>query len=122
MDVMEDKLNSILSNPEIMSQLMTMAQSLGNQAPEPPRQEPSPPSPPPQKSQPSNNFDMAMVHKIAGIMQQTGIDRNQTALLRALSPYLSPDRISKLEKAMRAAKIAGVAATVMGSGGLFSGR
>lgn len=120
MEVMEDKLNAILSNPEIMSQLMTMAQSLGNTEPSPPKQEPTPPPPP--KSAPTGGIDMAMMQKIAGLMQQSGIDKNQTALLRALSPYLSQDRIGKLEKAMRAAKIAGVAATVMGGSSFFSGR
>lgn len=112
MDDMEQKLNSILGNPEMMSQLMTMAQSLGQsqKSPEPPKapaiQMPSLPA----------GIDMNMLQKIAGIASQAGIDRNQQALLKALTPYLNHGRIQKLEKAMRAAKIAGLATTVLGSG------
>ena len=46
MDEMESKLNAILSNPEMMQQIMTMAQSLGGSGGEQ-KQEP------PQKQQPS---------------------------------------------------------------------
>ena len=46
----------------------------------------------------------------------------QKALLAALSPYISGSRIHKLEKAMRAAKLAGVATSFLGSSQLFSGR
>ena len=126
MEGLEEKLNSILGNPEMMSQLMTMAQSLGNQTAEPPRKEPErkPEAPPPAAPVFSGGLDPAMLKRIAGIAQQAGIDKNQAALLRALGPYLSRERIVKLEKAMRAAKIATVAASFLGSGGiqLFSGR
>ncbi len=49
---------------------------------------------------------------------QTGIDRNQKALLCALRPYLSTPRVEKLEKAMRAAKLAKVASIAVNSGAL----
>ena len=39
---------------------------------------------------------------------------NQKALLQALAPYLSSGRIHKLEKAMRAAKLAGMASSFLG--------
>ena len=111
MDDMEQKINSILANPEMMSQLMAMAQSLS--AP----QEPPPPEAPSSKpSQPPSGIDINMMQKVAGIAQRTGIDRNQQQLLRALSPYLCKERIIKLEKAMRAAKIAGLATSFLGSG------
>ena len=58
-----------------------------------------------------------MLQKVAGLAQQSNIDRNQQALLKALSHYLSKDRISKLEKAMRAAKIAALASSALGSSG-----
>jgi len=45
--------------------------------------------------------------------RQGSIDKNQQALLRALSPYLSRQRIKKLENAMRAAKMAGFAASAL---------
>lgn len=103
----------------MMQQIMAMAQSMGQQEPE---EKPQPkPQPPPQM--PSMQ-DAAMLQRIAGIARQSGVDKNQQALLKALSPYLSRDRITKLERAMRAAKIAGFASTALGSGNLpfFSGR
>ena len=114
MDGMEEKLNAILGNPEMMSQLMTMAQSLGgNQQPETQAE----------KSEPSvslpglpQGIDMQMLQKVAGIAAQSNIDKNQRLLLQALTPYLQEGRIQKLEKAMRAAKIAGLATTALGSG------
>ena len=56
------------------------------------------------------------------MMGKAGVDREQKALLAALSPYISGSRIHKLEKAMRAAKLAGVATSFLGSSQLFSGR
>ena len=117
MDEMEQKLNSILGNPEMMAQIMSMAQNLGGN-PEP---EPTPASAPAPNL---GGFDPGMIQKIAGIAQQSGIDGHQQNLLRALRPYLSEHRIVKLEKAMRAARLAGVVTTVLGSSGslFFPGR
>lgn len=118
MSEMEEKLNSILKNPEMMSQIMSMAQSLGQPAPPHSEQkgQQAPPPPPPA------GMDLASVQKLAGIAQQSGIDRNQQALLKALSPYLSRDRIQKLERAMRAAKMAGLASSMLGTQSISSGR
>jgi hypothetical protein len=56
-------------------------------------------------------------------MAQKGtIDHNQQGLLKALTPYLSQARISKLEKAMRAAKMAQFATVLLNSGHFQSGR
>ena len=123
---MEDKLNSILGNPQMMQQIMAMAQALGQSQSEQPKQEerkPDPPPPQPQMQMPSGG-DLAMIQKLFGMARQSGIDKNQQTLLRALSPYLSRERIVKLEKAMRAAKLAGIASTALGSSGLpfLSGR
>lgn len=117
---MEDKLNSILGNPQMMQQIMAMAQALGQSQSEPSKQEerkPDPPPPQPQMQMPSGG-DLAMIQKLFGMARQSGIDKNQQTLLRALGPYLSRERIVKLEKAMRAAKLAGIASTALGSSGL----
>ena len=121
---MEDRLNSILGNPQMMQQIMAMAQSLGQTQGEPPRQEESKPEPPPQQPQMPSGNELAMMQKLFGMARQSGIDKNQQTLLKALGPYLSRERISKLEKAMRAAKMAGLASSVLGSSGLpfLSGR
>lgn len=114
MDEMEAKLGAIFSNPEMMSQIMSMAQKLGGGDSVPPSPPPSPP-PMPTELLPAG-LDMATLSKIAGIASSASIDKNQRALLHALGPYLARERISKLEKAMRAAKLAGLATTILGSG------
>lgn len=58
------------------------------------------------------------MQKLAGMTRQSGIDKNQQALLRALSPYISRERSAKLEKAMRAAKMARLASAFLNAGGL----
>lgn len=109
MDNMEEKLGSILGNPAMMQQIMSMAQSLGQSQPEPPKQEP------PKQEMPSiSDFDPAMISKIMSMAGQTNIDPNQQQLLKALRPYLTRQRIDKLEKAMRAAKLAGLASNFLG--------
>ena len=111
MEGMEDKIGAILNNPGMMQQIMSMAQSLGHSQ-EPPREEPPPEAPP------MPSIDPAALQKIMSLAGQTGIDRNQKALLEALRPYLSAQRLQKLEKAMRAAKLAGLATTALNSGAL----
>ena len=110
MDDMEAKLGAILGNPDMMAQIMSMAQQLGGNAPSPP------PSPDPVMSTMPEGLDMQMVMKLAGMPNSANIDNNQKTLLMALRPYLMAERISKLEKAMRAARLAGLASQFLGSG------
>lgn len=114
MDNMEDQINSILNNPDMMQQIMAMAQAM-NQPPPKPENEPSMQEP---SSFAFGEIDPSMIQKIAGFAKHTGIDGNQRSLLKALSPYISQDRIWKLEKAMRAAKMANIASSFLGNGGL----
>ncbi len=121
MSEMEEKLNAILSNPQMMQQIMSMAQAMSAGQPQggapPAPQQPVPqPSALPQQSFP--DIDPGMLRSLAGMAQQSGVDQNQQTLLRALSPYLSPGRISKLERAMRAAKLAKLASGFLNAGGL----
>lgn len=109
MSELEEKLSSVLSNPQMMQQIMSMAQNLGQSSP--PQQAPQPvPEPPP--------LNMAAIQKLAGLAGQSGIDSQQKALLQALHPYLSSNRVNKLEKAMRAAKMARLASGFLNQGGL----
>ena len=109
MEGLEEKMGAVLSNPQLMQQIMAMAQSLG-QSQEQPVQPPEP--------NPIPEINPAALQQIMRLAGQTGIDRNQKALLSALRPYLSSHRISKLEKAMRAAKLASAATTALNSGAL----
>lgn len=108
MDQMEDKLGAILGNPQLMQQIMSMAQSLGQSSPQPE------PAPAPELP----NFDPAMLAKLGSLAGQGNVDSNQRALLNALHPYLSSRKLNKLEKAMRAAKMARMASSFLGQGGL----
>ena len=112
MEDFENKLGQILGNPEMMGKIMAMAQSFGSQE--------AAPEPPPQQEMP--DVDLATIQKLTGLMGKAGVDSRQKALLAALSPYISNNRIQKLEKAMRAAKLAGVATSFLGSTSLFGGR
>lgn len=117
MSEMEEKLGAILSNPQMMQQIMSLAQAMNssqNQSPDPPK--------PPEPQVP--NLDPNLLRSLTGMARQNGVDQNQQALLKALSPYLSQARVHKLERAMRAAKMATFASGFLNSGGLqlLSGR
>lgn len=117
MDGMEEKLGSILANPQLMQQIMTMAQSLGSASPDPPQE----PARAPKSSSPlPQGLDPALLKGLGSLAGQGRVDGNQQALLRALGPYLSRGKVAKLEKAMRAARIAQVASTLINSGALNS--
>lgn len=121
----DEKLNSLLSNPEAMAQIMQMAQSLsGGQAQQPVQQPPQrpvqPPAPPPvQPPTPAGGdilsslsgltggMDPAMLTKLLPLIQELGSqnDSNARQLLYALQPYLKPDRQEKIERALQLARL-----------------
>lgn len=115
MSELEEKLGSLLNNPQLMQQVLSMAQTLGGPPPAPqePKQEASSPA-----------FDPALLQSLSTMAGQNRLDSNQQALLNALCPYLSRERVEKLERAMRAARLAGAASSFLNAGGLqmLSGR
>jgi len=115
MSELEQKLGEMMNNPQLMQQILTMAQSLGVQ------NQPDHPQP---DSQPVSNMDPKLLQSMAGFVQQGHIDSDQQALLNALSPFLSREKVCKLERAMRAAQLAGAASSFLNAGGLkaLSGR
>lgn len=111
MDDMQTQMNAILQNPEMMEKISALAQSLGG-----------PPVDAPKPTEPTGGFpdiDIGMLQKLSGFASQSSIDGNQQNLLRALGPYLKGDRIHRLEKAMRAAKMARLASGFLGSTNFF---
>ena len=108
MDDMESKLGAILSNPDMMQKIMAIAQNLGQNdgGVKQPIAEESP--------VPFPKFDPAMLQKLTGMAQGSRIDNNQQLLLKALRPYIHNRRICKLERAMRAARVAGMATAFLG--------
>ena len=121
MEGLEQQLGAILNNPQMMANLMQMAQNLSSANPPQPQAPPQPEAPQPSPAAHAGSFadfpiDIGMLQRIGAMAQNTGIDSQQKNLLSALTPYLHDDRISRLEKAMRAAKLARFAASA------FSGR
>ena len=104
MSDMEEKLGAILSNPAMMQQIMSLAQSMGQSAP----------ASPPQPAEPA----VPVAPNLFGLAKGSAVDQDQQNLLIALSPYLSHGRVAKLERAMRAAKMAGLASSLLQSGAL----
>lgn len=111
MENMEEKLAAVLGNPEMMQRIMSMAQSLSSQSEQNH-------GPPPETAPQAMDFDPAMIQKLMGLTDQLNADPQQRALLAALRPYLTDERINKLEKAMRAAKLANLASSAFSSGAL----
>ena len=105
MDELESKLTAVMNNPEIMEKVMALAKNL-NQSQDSSKQE--------DNRSPLGDFDPTLFKKLASMTQNTSVDKNQQSLLRALGPYLSRQRIQKLEKAMRAAKMASMAGLLTG--------
>lgn len=122
----EEKLNSILSNPEAMGQIMNLAQSLNPGGGPPPEgeapQEPPPSEPPSGGGSP---IDLGSLGGIAGLGDLLGqIDpkliqrllplagelagggnNERMQLLYALRPFLKPERRDKVERAARTARL-----------------
>lgn len=124
----DEKLNSLLSNPDAMAQIMQMAQSLSGG-----QQEQAPPSSPPPQSQgpaqpsswqgqqsqkaspPSSDLlssltggmDPKLMMKLLPLIQELGgqQDSNARQLLYALRPYLKPERQEKVERALQLARL-----------------
>jgi len=104
---LEDQLGAILSDPEQMKQISSLAQSLFTQS-----------GPTTEKE---SNGDSSMLSAIKGAFQSNR-QSSSDDLLRAMKPYLRPERQNKIDKAMKITRIVRVAGTVMGQyGSLFDG-
>lgn len=97
MNEFEDKLNSLLNDPKQMESFASFAKSImGGEAPIAMNQEP--------------DIDPALVKKI-GVMMSRGdkLSDNEKRLLEAMKPYLSEKRRSKMDRAMKIARLASIA-------------
>ena len=120
----DEKLNSILANPDAMAQIMQLAQSLSGDSqgpavphplptPAPPQQPPlQPPAQPPQwgadlLSSLAGGMDPTLLMKLMPLIQELGSQSDSTArqLLYALRPYLKPERQEKVERALQLARL-----------------
>lgn len=106
----DDKLNSILSNPDAMAQIMQLAQSFSGEPSPPPPSQPSPPPPLQNSVNPLSalgNLDPKVITRLLPLIQELGgsQDSNARALLHALSPYLKPERQQKVDRALQLARL-----------------
>ena len=107
MNELEDRINSLLSDPAQMERLAGLAQQLmgGGDAP---AAEPEPPSAP----------NLGMLAKLAANLgaaeREPGRER---ALLAAMRPYLTEGRREKMDRAMKLAHMAKLAQRVLGEMG-----
>ena len=104
---MQTQLNAILGDPEMMQRISALAQSLGQ----------GPPQEPPQEPPTMPEIDIATLQKLSGLAAGSAIAKDQRTLLMALRPYLTQERIAKLEKAMRAATLASMASGILSHSG-----
>ena len=101
---MQDKIQSILSDPESMQQLSELAQMLqGGDASAA------------QSAVPEGMPDAAMLMKVGELLQHSQDDKN-AALLRALRPHLSKERQRKTDKALRLLRLWAVFRMMQSSG------
>ena len=104
----DEKLNSLLSDPKAMGQIMQLAQSLGGGFDTPPPPSPPPPqqSPTPTGNSPFSGIDPSAVMRLLPLIQELGEQNTNTrALLLALRPYLKVERQGKLEQALQLARL-----------------
>jgi hypothetical protein len=114
----EEKLNAILSDPNALSQVASLAQSLnlGGSTQEPKEPPPAPEKP---KETPSGNSSQALsglgellgdesvgrlLPLLGELTSQSGND-DRLALLTALRPFLKPERQEKLDRAVKTARL-----------------
>ena len=124
----EEKLNTLLSDPDAMAQVMNMAQNLsqqmgqsGGSAPPPPPAggaagpAPSAPTPPP----PQGGIDPGMIAKLLPVLSQLNRPESgeTAAFLRALRPFLKPERQDKVERAAQLARFIHLGKTLLLSEG-----
>ena len=105
----EEKLQSILGNPELMGQIMSMAGAMNQQ-----QQSPPPPPPQPQAGLP---FDPGAMAGMMQMLKATQLEPRQRQLIQALRGFVPDDRLVRLEKAMQASLIAKFASAAMNQGG-----
>ncbi len=104
----EEKLESILNNPQAMSQIMSLAQSLGGSSEQP--ASPTPPQSPSSSEDPGTQLDPQMLASLFSLLNQGSRgDDQRVALLNALRPFVKEQRHAKIDKAIQIARLSRMA-------------
>lgn len=109
----ENKLETILNNPQAMEQIMSLARSLGGGAQptrDAPAAAPPPPgpaaSPPPPPTPEPMVLDPRLLSGMASLLgQYNSSDDQRVALLNALRPFVKEQRYARIDKAIQIAKL-----------------
>lgn len=103
----ENKLNTLLADPNAMAQVMKLAENLQGQlgtesTPEPPKE-----SGGDLLSQLTGGLDPALLSRLLPVVQQLNRPESSDAaqLLYALRPFLRPERRDKVERAAQLARL-----------------
>lgn len=113
MSELQDKLNSLLSDPAGMAQVVQLAQQLSSTmepsaAPTPQSGASTPPpspNPPPSTALPGG-IDLGTVSRFLPMLQALSSDQSHSMqLLNALRPYLKEEKQGKVERAARLARL-----------------
>lgn len=106
----EEKLGAILNDPQTMSRILSIAQSLDggkSEAEQEPVVEPVPE--PAETAAPGLDVDpRLMAAGMQALSAWQGPDDSRTALLQSLRPFVGPERCGKLDKAVRITKLSKV--------------
>lgn len=114
MSELEEKLNSILSDPDAMAQVMSLAQSLSAQTG---GDAPTDASAPPAQdggsdvsamlSRAVSSLDPELLRRLLPVLSQLNREESSqtAALLYALRPFLREDRRGKVERAVQLARL-----------------
>ena len=127
MNEWEEKLNTLLSDPDAMSQVVNMAQALsaqmGGSAPQgegnaaPPPQNASPPPDAGNPFSPLGSIDPELLQRLIPVIKQMNRPESSetSAFLYALRPFLKPSRRDKVDRAVQLARMIHLAKTFFNS-------
>lgn len=117
---LEDKLSGILSDPEAMSKLKALGQSLGldtgGMQTKPQPQSPQSFNLPFANQSSGNDETVSSLMRLAPLLSDMGRDDEVSCLLNSLRPFLSEPRRQRLDQAGKMLKVMRLLPLIKGSG------
>lgn len=115
MDDLQQRIESVLNDPQQMKELLALARSLGAELPEELQEPAEQPETEIAREHPKG-LDTLMAQPLGALLQNAGkLEQKQEALLNALRPFLKPNRREKLDRAIRAARLSQLAGRALKS-------
>ena len=102
MEDLSEKINQLLSDPDSMSKILSLAKGLGACTPDQDAPQPS--------AQPTPLPDEATMSSLMGFLTEAyRSGGNETALFQALQPFVSPERSACMDRGAEIAKLSHIA-------------